>query len=171
VAGTVVLVVPAASLDDPDLRRRADVVVAGGATRAESVRAGLAASPAADVIVVHDAARPLASPELFVAVVAAVRAGADAAVPTLAISDTVKRVEGDRVVATVDRRPLATAQTPQAFRAEILRKAHEARGEAPDDAGLVELLGGLVAAVPGEPRNLKVTSASDLAVLEAWIGA
>jgi 2-C-methyl-D-erythritol 4-phosphate cytidylyltransferase len=140
-------------------------VVVGGATRAESVRAGLAAVPAAsDVIVVHDAARPLAGPPLFTAVIDAVHAGADAAVPAVAVTDTVKRVEADRVVDTLSRDTLVAVQTPQAFRGDALRAAHATGADATDDAALVESTGGTVVTVPGDPRNLKVTTTTDLAV-------
>ncbi len=114
----------------------ADLVVAGGATRADSVRAGLAAVPdEADIIVVHDAARPLATPSLFAAVVTAVRTGgADAAIPVLPVADTLKRVEGATVRSTVDRDGLVAVQTPQAFVAATLRSAHRSAGQATDDA-------------------------------------
>ena len=142
--------------------------VAGGATRSESVRAGLAAVPdAADIIVVHDAARPLATDALFAAVIDAVRNGADAAIPGVAVTDTVKRVEGDRVIETLDRSQLVAVQTPQAFRADALRKAHGAGGDATDDAALVEAAGGTVVVVAGEPGNIKVTTPADLRVAEA----
>lgn len=144
--------------------------VVGGRTRSESVRAGLAAiDPAADIAVVHDAARPLATPELFELVIDTVRAGADAAVPALAVADTLKRVDGDRVVGTVDRDGLVAVQTPQAFRVAALRAAHAGAGDATDDAGLVEAAGGTVVVVGGDPRNLKVTSVGDLAVVEALL--
>lgn len=143
--------------------------VAGGATRSASVRAGLAALttggdvPAApDVVVVHDAARPLADRPLFDAVIAAVRAGADAAVPALPVADTVKRVEGDRVVATIERAGLVAVQTPQAFRTAALRAAHATDADATDDAALVEAAGGIVVVVPGSPRNFKITDPADL---------
>ncbi|HEX2040568.1 MAG TPA: 2-C-methyl-D-erythritol 4-phosphate cytidylyltransferase [Acidimicrobiales bacterium] len=153
----VVLVVPPERVGDPE---PADAVVAGGATRADSVRSGLAAVPDdAEVIVVHDAARPWASPALFRAVVDAVH---DGAVPALRLSDTVKRVEGDRVVETLDRATLVAVQTPQAFRADVLRKAHASGAEATDDAALVEQLGGVVVVVPGEPGNRKITHAGDV---------
>jgi 2-C-methyl-D-erythritol 4-phosphate cytidylyltransferase len=146
-------------------------VVAGGATRADSVRAGLGAVPAdASVVVVHDAARPLASAELFAAVVDAVRSGrADGAVPVLPVADTLKRVDGDRVVATVDRTGLVAVQTPQAFAAAGLRAAHRDAGQATDDAGLVESVGLSVQTVPGDPRNLKLTRPEDLALAEALL--
>jgi 2-C-methyl-D-erythritol 4-phosphate cytidylyltransferase len=146
------------------------VAVEGGATRADSVRAGLAAVPGdADIVLVHDAARPLATRALCDAVVAAVRDGADAAVPAVPISDTVKRVEGSRVVETVDRSDLVSVQTPQAFRASVLRGAHASGGDATDDAALVESTGGTVAVVAGDPRNIKITTPDDLVVATALI--
>lgn len=146
------------------------VAVAGGDTRADSVRAALAAVPAdATIVVVHDAARPLASPLLFAAVIAAVRAGADAAVPALAVTDTVKRVEGDQVIETVPREGLVVVQTPQAFRADALRRAHQDGTDASDDAMLVERSGGVVKIVAGEARNLKITLPADLELAAAMI--
>ena len=145
-------------------------VVAGGATRAESVRAGLAAvPPEAVVVVVHDAARPLAPPGLFQAVIAAVAAGADGALPGIPVPDTLKRTEGDRVVDTVARSDLVAAQTPQAFRADVLRRAHAGAGQATDDAALVEAVGGKVVVVPGAQANIKLTTASDLAMAAALL--
>jgi len=144
--------------------------VPGGATRSESVRAGLSAIDAdAEVVVVHDAARALATPELFELVIDTVRAGADGAVPAVTIPDTVKRVDGDRVVETVDREGLVVVQTPQAFRAERLRAAHESSADATDDAALVEAAGGTVVVVAGDPRNVKVTTVADLSVVEALL--
>jgi 2-C-methyl-D-erythritol 4-phosphate cytidylyltransferase len=159
----VVLVVP----PDSAGRREAgvDAVVPGGSTRSESVRAGLAAVPGeADVVLVHDAARPLATVALFEAVVAAVGAGADAAIPGVPVANTVKRVKGKRVVGTVDRADLVEVQTPQGFRAAALRAAHAGEPDATDDAALVEAAGGTVVVVPGEPSNLKLTHPHDLAV-------
>ena len=146
-------------------------VVAGGPTRAASVRAGLAAVPDdAGIIVVHDAARPLAGVELFQRVVAAVRAGADGAVPGVPVPDTVKRVDpAGRVVETPDRAALRAIQTPQAFSAAVLRRAHAAGGEATDDATLVEALGATVVVVDGDPANLKVTGPDDLARAEVLL--
>lgn len=147
------------------------VAVTGGDSRAASVRSGLAAVPGdADVIVVHDAARPLAGPELFRRVIDAVAGGADAAVPGIPVPDTLKRVEGDRVVETVSRDHLVAVQTPQAFRADVLRLAHADGGEATDDAGLVEEAGGAVVVVPGDPRNLKLTTALDLELAAGLLG-
>jgi 2-C-methyl-D-erythritol 4-phosphate cytidylyltransferase len=166
-ADEVVLVVPQSKLGDSSLHAGCLYVTEGGVTRAESVRAGLAVVPAdAEIVVVHDAARPLASPALFSAVVAAVRAGADGAIPAVQIADTVKRVEGGRVVETLDRKELFAAQTPQAFGAGILRRAHAEKAEATDDAALVEAVGGVVVAVPGEVRNRKLTDQDDVATFE-----
>lgn len=137
--------------------------VMGGATRSGSVRAGLAVLPdVTDVVVVHDAARPLAPPSLFRDVVQAVTEGSPAAVPVLAVTDTLKRIEGDRVVETVSREGLVAVQTPQAFQVEALRTAHEGEPDATDDAGLVEAAGYDVTVVPGDPRNLKITTTMDL---------
>ena len=161
VADGVVLVVPDDHLDDE--APAADAVVTGGATRSHSVRAGLAVVPAdADVVVVHDAARPFAAPALFEAVVAAVRAGADGAVPAVAVADTIKRVAGVEVLATLERAELVAVQTPQAFTAAALHRAHADGAEATDDAALVEASGGRVVVVPGDPANTKITLRSDL---------
>ena len=169
----VVLVLPADVVaDSPGIADgvEVDAVVAGGATRAESVRAGLAAVPTGtEIVVVHDAARPLASPELFARVIDAVRNGAAAAVPGLPVTDTVKRVAGDHVEATVPRERLVTVQTPQAFRADVLVAAHRGAPDASDDAALVEQAGGRVTVVPGDPRNLKITAPFDLVVADALV--
>ena len=151
----------------------ADVVVAGGRSRAESVRAGLAAVPEeAAIIVVHDAARPLAGAPLFAAVVEAVRAGgADGAIPVLPVVDTLKRTSDGTVRSTVDRDGLVAVQTPQAFVASTLRAAHRTAGQATDDAALLERLGATVCTVSGDPRNVKLTRPEDLEVAEALIGA
>lgn len=149
-----------------------DAAVEGGASRSESVRAGLGAlSEGVEIVVVHDAARPLASPALFTAVIGAVRDGADAAVPGLAVADTLKRVDGTRVVETVDREGLVAVQTPQAFRAAVLRRAHADGGSATDDAALVEAVGGRVVVVPGEGANVKVTEPGDLDRVAALLAA
>lgn len=168
----VVLVLPEG---DPRLpagdARGADTVVCGGVTRSASVRAGLErVPPDAEVIVVHDGARPLATVALFKEVVDAVRSGADAAVPAIELSDTLKRVEGDTVLSTVERSDLRAVQTPQAFRADLLRAAHSGGANATDDAGLVEELGAKVRLVPGDPRNLKVTTPADLELVQALAG-
>jgi 2-C-methyl-D-erythritol 4-phosphate cytidylyltransferase len=151
----------------------ADAVVVGGATRAASVRAGLEAVPDdAAVIVVHDAVRPLADDALFAAVIDAVRSGSAAgAVPALAVSDTLKHVDAGVVTSTVDRQALVTVQTPQAFDAVILRRAHRDGGDATDDAGLLEQLGATVCTVPGDPHNVKVTRPEDLELAAALLAA
>jgi 2-C-methyl-D-erythritol 4-phosphate cytidylyltransferase len=163
VAERVVLVVPENYQGNGD---GADVVVVGGQTRSASVRAGLEECGDADVIVVHDAARPLATPSLFALVVDAVLAGADGAIPGLPISDTVKRIRHDGKVTVVDgtesREELVAVQTPQAFAREVLIRAHASGDDATDDAALVEAMGGRVVVVPGERDNVKITVPGDL---------
>jgi 2-C-methyl-D-erythritol 4-phosphate cytidylyltransferase len=156
----VVVVVPAADVDR-------EHGVAGGTTRSASVRNGLAAVPAdADIVCVHDAARPLASPDLFRSVIDAVAGGADGAVPGIPVADTIKIVERDglgvTVMSTPARESLVAVQTPQAFRAALLRAAHASGREATDDAALVELVGGRVIVVPGDATNRKITDWDDL---------
>lgn len=160
----VVLVVPPERAADPE--PAADTVVPGGATRSASVRAGLAAVPSsAAVVVVHDAARPLAPPSLFALVIEAVEDGADAAVPGVALADTIRRVGGG----VVDRSSLVAVQTPQAFRAALLRDAHAGDPDATDDASLVEAIGGKVVVVPGLPANRKITTRDDVVVAAALL--
>jgi 2-C-methyl-D-erythritol 4-phosphate cytidylyltransferase len=175
----VVLVVPPSdanlSVGDAnrlrDDTRGADFVVVGGETRSASVRAGLGVVPQdAAVIVVHDGARPLASQALFARVIGAVVDGADAAVPGLAAADTLKRVSEGVVVEDIARDEVVAVQTPQAFRAEVLRRAYSAAGDATDDAVLVAALGVTVRVVSGEPRNLKVTTPADLELVQALAG-
>ncbi|MBV9661882.1 MAG: 2-C-methyl-D-erythritol 4-phosphate cytidylyltransferase [Acidimicrobiales bacterium] len=164
----VVLVLPPATPGDFAV----DAVTIGGATRSESVRSGLAAVPdTADVVAVHDAARPLARVELWNAVIEAVAGGADAAIPATSVTDTVKEVGEAGHLVTLDRSRLVAVQTPQAFRADALKRVHRNGGEASDDAALIEAAGGQVVLVPGPPDNLKVTSPTDLLVAEALIGA
>jgi 2-C-methyl-D-erythritol 4-phosphate cytidylyltransferase len=161
----VVTVVPAADAE----RERG---IAGGETRSESVRAGLAQVPAtADVICVHDAARPLATREIYQRVVDAVVAGADAAIPGIAVTDTIK-VLGEESIDMTDvlgvvadtpaRDRLVAVQTPQAFRAAGLRAAHASGAEATDDAALIESSGGRVIVVAGHTSNRKITEPDDL---------
>ncbi|MGH9184530.1 MAG: IspD/TarI family cytidylyltransferase [Acidimicrobiales bacterium] len=161
----VVLVVPPDLSGEPEPDVAA--VVGGGLTRSGSVRAGLAAVPAdADVIVVHDAARPLASVRLWETIVASVAVGgSDAAIPVVAVRDTLREVGGG----TVDRARFVVVQTPQAFRADLLRRAHEGDPEATDDAALVEAIGGKVITIEGEPGNLKVTTPGDLDIAAALL--
>ena len=147
-------------------------VVTGGEQRADSVRRALDAAgrvPDLDVVLVHDAARALAPPALVCAVVTAVRAGAPAVVPVLPIADTVKQVDGlGQILSTVDRTMLRSVQTPQGFRPDVLRRAHELGvTEATDDASLVERLGLPVHTVPGDPMAFKVTTPFDLLIAEA----
>ena len=160
-ADGVVLVVPADVADA--VEPGADAVVAGGDSRSASVRAGLAAVPAdAAIIVVHDAARPVPVPEVWDRVLAAVVAGADAAVPGVPVGDTLREIGG----ATVDRSRFVAVQTPQAFRAAALRAAHEGDPDGTDDASLVEAGGGRVVVVDGDPSNIKITTPVDLALAE-----
>jgi len=164
----VVVVVPAEHVAEPEVAGLgADAVVAGGATRADSVRAGLAAVPGdAEVVLVHDAARPLASTELFERVRDAVLGGAGAVVPVVPVVDTIRHVDGG----VVDRDQLRVVQTPQGFDAALLRRAHAGGGDATDDAGLVEAIGAPVTMVEGESTNLKLTGPEDLAVAAALLG-
>lgn len=179
-ARLVDVVVVAAPPDDAESVRAllgsfevaADVrVVAGGASRQESVRRALAAlADDVDVVLVHDAARPLAPSELADAVASAVRRGLDAVIPGVPVPDTVKRVDGTgRVVETVPREDLRAVQTPQGFRRQLLAKAHAAAGTeaATDDAGLVERLGHAVHVVAGSEEAFKVTRPLDLVLAEA----
>lgn len=155
---------------------KVEAVVAGGAERQDSVARGLLAlGEGADVVAVHDGARPLCSPALVEATVAAARR-TGAALAAVPVKDTIKVVDADgRVVSTPDRRGLFAAQTPQAFRLEVLREAFaaaSARGwRATDEAALVEALGRPVAVVPGEEANLKVTTPMDLALAEEILRA
>ena len=153
----VVVVLPAA-----DAEREGGV--AGGETRSESVRCGLAAVPAdATIICVHDAARPFASAHLYREVIMQVHAGAEGAIPVLPVTDTIKQVNSQNiVVATPDRSSLVAVQTPQAFRASVLRAAHASSPEGTDDATLVEAMGKRVVVVAGEVMNRKLTAPEDL---------
>ena len=145
-------------------------LVAGGATRSASVRAAFQALGARgdDVVCIHDAARPLVSPEEIGRVLSAARASGAATAAT-PIVDTIKRVESERIVATVDREGLYAAGTPQAFRAELLARAFETGREATDEAGLLEILGVPVQAVPVSRWNLKITTPEDLELVEALL--
>jgi len=136
--------------------------VTGGATRADSVRLGVAeVPPEAAVIVVHDAARPLLADEVVARVIGVLAEGWDGAIPGLPLADTVKRVEGDRVVETVPRDELRAVQTPQAFVADVLRAAMTG-SDWTDCSAAVEAQGGRVKVVDGDPNLIKVTDASDL---------
>ena len=145
--------------------------VRGGDSRSESVRLALAEVPEdAAVVLVHDAARPLLPEEVIARVLAPLSEGWDGVVPALRVSDTVKRVEGDRVVETLRRDDLVVVQTPQAFLTDALRRAVAGDlADATDCASLVEAGGGRVTWVEGDPRLLKVTDAPDLALVESWL--
>jgi 2-C-methyl-D-erythritol 4-phosphate cytidylyltransferase/2-C-methyl-D-erythritol 2,4-cyclodiphosphate synthase len=150
--------------------------VAGGAARADSVRNGLAAAEGHAVVLVHDAARPFATPDLVLRVAeAAARDGA--ALAALPVTDTVKRAAdgGAQVAETLDRRTLWLAQTPQGFRRDLLLRAYAAAGDAAssatDECSLVEAMGAPVTLVPGEPGNFKITGPADLARARAAVEA
>ncbi len=151
-------------------------VTPGGDHRHQSVARALAGLPAdIDVVLVHDAARPLAPPELAESVAATVRARADACVPVVPLPDTVKEIAGETVVRTLDRSVLRAVQTPQSFRRAALARAHAWAAEASaeeldtitDDAGMVERLGGCVVTIPGAEEAFKVTRPLDLLLAEA----
>jgi 2-C-methyl-D-erythritol 4-phosphate cytidylyltransferase len=145
-------------------------VVSGGESRAASVRAGLAEVPEdAAVTLVHDAARPVLPEEVIERLMTALNEGWDGAVPGLPVPDTVKRVDGDRVVETVDRESLVGVQTPQAFVSSTLRDAAASGADATDCAALVEAHGGRIKVVPGDRRLLKVTEPVDLELAETWL--
>ena len=175
----VVAVLPADSLATPDGQiPDATAVVAGGASRSESVRAGLAAIPAeATVILVHDAARPLATAELFARVIAQVQSGVSAVVPAVQVVDTIRVVNPDSngsesagsESAVIDRDLLRAVQTPQGFQAALLRKAYDSDREATDDAGLVEALGVKITLIDGERSNLKLTERADRIIAAALL--
>jgi 2-C-methyl-D-erythritol 4-phosphate cytidylyltransferase len=160
----VVLVVHPDRVGDPE--PEADAVVAGGLTRSESVRAGLAAVPAdATVVLVHDAARPRAGAALWRTVRDAVGEACDAVVPAVPVVDTLRQVDGG----TVDRSRFVAVQTPQGFRADLLRRAHAGGAEGTDDASLVEAVGGKVRVVDGEAANSKITTPHDLLAMQACV--
>ena len=167
VVDEVVVMAPPESVDTV-ARELPDVtVVAGGAERSDSVRAGLSAAGDADFVLVHDAARALTPPELFVRVVVALAGGARAVVPGLPVADTLKSVDEDGfVVDTPDRNVLRAVQTPQGFTADVLRRAHAGAADATDDAALVEALGVDVRVVPGEALAFKITTPFDLRVAQ-----
>lgn len=151
-------------------------LVIGGATRQASVRAALAEVPGTvDIVAVHDAARPFAPPDLFARVLEAVVGGADGAVPVLAVSDTVLRVQGAVVQGVEPREELALGQTPQAFRTSVLREAHAkadvAGASFTDDASMLRWAGYEVRAIPGDPVNVKITTLADLAQADRRMGS
>lgn len=168
--GAVVAVVGGADLDQAralldEAGLGATLVCAGGATRQESVLRGLEGCPSGlGLVAIHDAARPLSTPDLLDRVVAVLTEDWDAVAPAVPLADTIKRVDGERVVETVDRTLLRAVQTPQVFRREWILRAHAAcAGEdLPDDLAVAERAGGRVRLVPGETRNLKITYPDDL---------
>ena len=153
----------------------------GGATRAESVRAGLAALPEdADVVCITDAAHPLAGSVLYGRVINAVRAGADAALPGLPLTDAVKKLKRDAEAdpesgvlglagATTPAGGRVSVQMPMAFDLATLRRAHEQIADAVEDSAMVAALGGRVVVVPGEPTNVHVTTPAELTVAQALL--
>ena len=145
--------------------------VAGGETRAKSVRVGVdEIADDSTVTLVHDAARPLLSEDVIERVLTALNEGWDGAVPVLPLSDTIKRVRDGQVAETLPRAELVAAQTPQAFLAPILRDALVGDLTAATDcAALVEARGGRVTTVPGDPRLLKVTTPADLELVASWL--
>ena len=185
----VVAVLPADSLATADGQiPDATVVVAGGSTRSESVRAGLAAIPSdATVILVHDAARPLATADLFAQVIAQVQSGVTAVVPAVQVVDTIRVVSSETAgsdsagsdsagsdsagsdSAVIDRDLLRAVQTPQGFQAALLRRAYDSDCEATDDAGLVQALGARITLIAGERSNLKLTERADRIIAAALL--
>ena len=162
-----------------DLERPTVDLVAGGAERQDSVRAGLdflaEAVPSARIVLVHDAARPLVDPATVRRVVSAVAAGAPAVVPAVAVVDTIRQREPDGSSVGLDRSRLMAVQTPQGFDLDLLRRAHAAVAAdgvgVTDDAGACEHLGTVVTTVPGSPTGLKITHSDDLVVAEALLRA
>jgi 2-C-methyl-D-erythritol 4-phosphate cytidylyltransferase len=144
--------------------------VAGGETRAASVRAGLVEVPDdAAVVLVHDAARPVLAEEVIERVLTTLTEGWDGVVPSLPIPDTVKRIDGDQVVETVDRDALVISQTPQAFVWPALRDAAAGAEDATDCSALLEARGGRIKVVLGDPRLVKITDRADLELVERWL--
>jgi 2-C-methyl-D-erythritol 4-phosphate cytidylyltransferase len=163
----VIVAAPEGFADGPDRVR-------GGDSRSASVRNALAAAPEASIAVVHDAARPLVTRELVERCLAALEPGVDGAIAAAPMTDTVKEAAPDgRVLRTLDRRVLWRIQTPQVFRADVLRRALDrdaaALAAATDDAWLVEELGGTVRVVEAPPENIKITRLSDLRIAEALL--
>ena len=176
--GAIVLVLPEARTGEDLVRRypKITAVVAGGTLRQDSVRNGFGAVRAGgrDVVLIHDGARPLAGSALIARVIEeAARSGA--AIPVLPLEDTVKEVREGGILGTYDRSVLYRAQTPQGFFYEVLEEAFAAADRdgfvGTDEASLVERTGRRVAAVAGEPRNIKITTPLDLKIAEALLDA
>lgn len=149
-------------------------IVGGGDTRRASAAAALRAAGDAAAVAVHDAARALCPPSLFDVCLAELDE-CEAVCPAVPVSDTIKEVSADVVMATMDRARLAAAQTPQTFRTDTYRAAHERAEaesfEATDDCALVERIGVAVRIVAGDPRNLKITTPADLALASVLLRA
>ena len=148
------------------------LAAAGGERRQDSVRLGLAALPPdCGRVLVHDSARPFFLPALVQALLAGLTDGTGGVIPALPVTDTVKQVEGDMVLSTLRRQTLRAVQTPQLFPADMLRQVHERalaeNWDVTDDASMIELAGGTVRVVPGEPANIKITNPEDLSVLSS----
>lgn len=184
--GTIVVTAPAASLDEfragiADIGG-VEVVAGSDRSRQASVALGLAAlgqRNEGDVVLVHDAARPLTPAQVTARVIDAVRAGASAVIPVLPVTDTLKSVDASGVVTGTPRRAdMVAVQTPQGFRWDVLTRAHEAGASlgadeavaATDDAGLVEAIGAVVHTVAGDERSLKVTRPLDLSLAQLLAG-
>ncbi len=172
---TEVVVVVGDGLQDVFAEALADApipwrIVIGGATRQESVARGIAALPPGEIVLVHDAARPLVPVEVVRAVIEAVRSGAPAVIPVVPMSDTIRQVAGAGSV-VVDRSGLRAVQTPQGFARDVLVSAHAAAAgrEYTDDAAVCEASGYEVLLVPGSREALKITEPYDLAVAEAIV--
>jgi 2-C-methyl-D-erythritol 4-phosphate cytidylyltransferase len=174
VVDSIVVCVPADRVDEAKLAFGAQAdIVAGGADRTESVRAGLVAAGDAEFVLVHDAARALTPPTLIARVVQALRNGHPAVVPALPLTDTIKAVDGNgAVLGTPERSGLRAVQTPQGFHADVLRRAYERAvgGQFTDDASMVEHIGGVVQTVDGDPLAFKITTPNDLLLAEALLG-
>src|SRR5467141_4391902 len=174
----IVVVGPPARLENAEREveslspRKTVTVLAGGESRQPSARAGLAALGECDYVLVHDAARPLATAALVRRVLAAALESG-AAFPAISPRDAVKRVEGNRLVESLDRSRIVLAQTPQAFAYELLARAHREAADAglvgDDDAQLVAPTGHAVTVVEGEASNVKLTTPEDFGVVEALI--
>jgi 2-C-methyl-D-erythritol 4-phosphate cytidylyltransferase len=162
VCSRVVVAVPAGLEEPPDR-------VTAGPTRSASVRNAVAAAPEATVVVIHDAARPLVTADLVARCVDALD-GVDGAVAAAPVSDTIHVASPDLLIAdSPDRSTLWAAQTPQVFRADVLRRAHDSKEEVTDEASLVASIGGTVRLIEGPSDNIKVTTPTDLRLAEALL--
>jgi 2-C-methyl-D-erythritol 4-phosphate cytidylyltransferase len=162
VCSRVLVAVPAGLEQPPDR-------VTAGPTRSASVRNALAAAPEATVVVIHDAARPMVTADLVARCVAALD-GVDGAIAASPVSDTIHVASPDLLVSdSPDRSTLWAAQTPQVFRADVLRRAHDSKEEVTDEASLVASIGGTVRLIEGPSDNIKITTPTDLRLAEALL--